>query len=361
MAPDIRALTLVARAPMDTMALTDRINFPRSAAFVLFALCLVGALVLHTVPALLAGLLAFVLTQGLLGALKNWDAQRKLLSHELLAGVIVGVGSLAVLAGASALVAHFTNGESLREFMLTLAETIAQAKQYLPEVVASAIPNSVMELKELVAGTLKEHANAVAGAGTHLLHSLVLTIIGWITGVLAAVSVVAADQEGEQASPAFYQEWCRLWGLLATSFKNVAWAQAKIAGINALLTGIFLLAIMPALGWPIPYSKLLVLATFICGLLPVVGNLISNTLISVLALSVSFPAAVVSLSFLIVSHKAEYFLNARIQGHEIGAKAWELLIMLFSFELLFGPAGMVAAPIIYAFVKADLRRIHWIS
>ncbi len=342
------------------MTLTDRINFSRSAAFVLFALCLVGALVLHTVPALLAGLLAFVLTRGLLGALGRWDAQRKLLSHELLAGVVVGVGSLAVLAGVSALVAHFTNGESLREFMLTLAETIAQAKQYLPEVVASAIPDSVMELKELVSGALKEHANAVAGAGTHLLHSLVLTIIGWITGVLAAVSLAAAYQENEPA-PAFYQEWCRLWSLLATSFKNVAWAQAKIAGINALLTGIFLLALMPALGWPIPYSKLLVLATFICGLLPVVGNLISNTLISVLALSVAFPAAVVSLGFLIVIHKAEYFLNARIQGHEIGAKAWELLIMLFSFELLFGPAGMVAAPIIYAFAKADLRRIRWIS
>lgn len=344
----------------DYITTTDyKFSLPREAAFTLFIFCVIGALALHTVPAVLAGLLSFVLTRGLLSLLRNWDGGRKLISHELLAGVIVGVGSLAVLAGVSGLVAHFLGGESIREFMLTLAETVTQAKQYLPEIVASSIPDSVMELRELISGALKEHANTVAGVGTHVLHSVVLTLIGWITGVLAAVSLVSQVVTSDE--PTFSATWRRLWGQLADSFKNVAWAQTKIAGVNALLTGIFLTVVMPLLGWQVPYAKTLILATFICGLLPVVGNLVSNTLICVLSLSVAFPAAVVALGFLVLSHKLEYFLNARIQGHEIGAKAWELLIALFAFELLFGPAGMVAAPVIYAFAKADLRRVNWIK
>jgi predicted PurR-regulated permease PerM len=35
--------------------------------------------------------------------------------------------------------------------------------------------------------------------------------------------------------------------------------------------------------------------------------------------------------------------------------------VLFAFEIMFGPAGMVAAPVIYAFVKAELKRIRWLN
>jgi len=37
-------------------------------------------------------------------------------------------------------------------------------------------------------------------------------------------------------------------------------------------------------------------------------------------------AAVGSLAFLVVIHKLEYFLNARIVGERIRAKAWEILL-----------------------------------
>jgi predicted PurR-regulated permease PerM len=337
----------------------SKLNLPREAATALFAACILGALFLQTVPALLAGLLAFVLTRGLLQALHRFDVERKLLAHELLAGIIIGVGSLAVLTGLSLLVARFLGGESVRDFMLTLAETVSQAKQYLPSAIADYIPATLMDMRALAANALKEHANVVAGFGSHVLHSTLLTVIGWITGVLAAVSMVRQPNAAEQ--PAFFATWSRLWSQLAAAFKHVAWAQAKIAGINALLTGLFVMVVMPMLGWNLPYAKTLVLATFFCGLLPVVGNLISNSFICILALSVSFPAAVVAVVFLVLVHKLEYFLNARIQGHEIGAAAWELLVVLFVSELLFGPAGMVAAPVIYAFVKADLKRMRWLA
>lgn len=337
-----------------------KFNLQREVATGMFALCVLGALLMHTVPALLAGLLAFVLTRGLLNVLRRWDSQRKLRAHGMLAGVIVGVGSIAVLGGLSVLVARLLDGESLRAFMLTVADTIAQAKHFLPPALAAYVPESVFELRSLAAGALKDHVNEVAGVGSHVLHGLVLTLIGWIAGVMAAVSLAAPKDESVE-QPVFYATWARQWSMLSVSFKNVAWAQAKIAAINALVTAVFLLAVMPLLGWHLPYVKSLILATFVCGLMPVVGNLVSSTLICTMALTVAFPAAVVGGVFLLVSHKLEYFLNARIQGHEIGASAWELLIVLFAFELLFGPAGMVAAPVIYAFAKADLKRARWLA
>lgn len=339
---------------------TYKFNAPREAATIMFASTILLALMLHAVPALLAGLLAFVLTRKLLTTLHARNLQRKLHTHELMAGIIVGMGSLAVLAGFSALVARLLGGESLQAFTLLVADTITQIKQYLPPALAAYIPDSILELREMAAHALKEHVNTVAGLGTTIVHSLFMTLIGWITGVLAAVSMSASPADQPEA-PVFYVTWHRQWSILAQSFKNVAWAQTKIAGINAVVTGIFVIGVMPLMGWSLPYAKTLILATFIFGLLPVVGNLMSNTLICTMALTVCFPAAMVAIAFLIFSHKLEYLLNARIQGHEIGAKSWELLIILFAFERLFGPAGMVAAPVIYAYIKADFKRIGWLK
>jgi len=339
---------------------TYKFNLPRDAATAIFVVCLLLALMLHAVPALLAGLLAFVLTRGLLSILRTRDLYKKLRSHEFIASFVVGLGSIAVLAIISVLVVRLLEGESLRAFSLKVAETITQIKQFLPPALAEYVPQSLFEMRELASDTLKEHVNAVAGIGSGILRSLLLTVIGWITGVLAAVSITVTPTD-ETRHSVFYRTWHRHWSMLATAFKNVAWAQTKIAAINATLTGVYLLAVMPALGWNLPYVKTLILATFLFGLLPVVGNIVSNTLICTIALSVAFPAAVISAVFLLVIHKLEYFLSARIQGHRIGAKVWELLIVLFAFEIMFGPAGMVAAPVIYAFVKAELKRIRWLN
>jgi predicted PurR-regulated permease PerM len=95
--------------------------------------------------------------------------------------------------------------------------------------------------------------------------------------------------------------------------------------------------------------------TFVAGLLPILGNLISNTVIFIVSLSQSLFVAVGSLAYLIVIHKLEYFLNARIIGGHIRARAWEMLIAMLVMEAAFGIAGLIAAPIYYAYVKDELR------
>jgi len=94
-----------------------------------------------------------------------------------------------------------------------------------------------------------------------------------------------------------------------------------------------------------------VAVTFPSGLIPVVGNLLSNTVIVVISLGVSAWVAVASLLFLVVVHKLEYVLNAHIVGVEISAAAWEILTALFVFEAVFGVPGVIVAPIAYAYAK----------
>ena len=91
-------------------------------------------------------------------------------------------------------------------------------------------------------------------------------------------------------------------------------------------------------------------------MLPVVGNLISNTVVFIVSLAHSPAVAVSSLGFLVVIHKLEYFLNARIVGSHINAKAWELLTAMLVMESAFGLAGLVAAPICYAWLKDELTQ-----
>lgn len=324
-------------------------------AQLLVALLLLAALVFHAIPALLAGLLAFTLCRALLKQMRTRLPNVQF--PERLVTVLVGTGALAVLIAGVTGIARALNGENLSDFLLTLAHTLEQSKQYLPASFSADLPNSVVELKQVVADAAKEHAATVASVGSGALHGVILALVGWLVGCLAACR---DDKSASEDSPEFYHTWTTLWANFGSAFSCVAFAQIRVAAVNTVCMGIFLLIVSPLIGWHIPYAKTLVLATFLCGMLPVVGNLISNTLTCLMALTVSLPAAAVSLSFLVLIHKAEYLILSKALGAETNTKVWELLTVLFAGELMFGMPGMVSAPIIYTFVRGELRRHGWL-
>jgi predicted PurR-regulated permease PerM len=142
---------------------------------------------------------------------------------------------------------------------------------------------------------------------------------------------------------------------LSSAFRNIVFAQIKISLLNTAFTSVFLAVVLPLCGIHLPLTKTLIALTFLLGLLPVVGNLMSNTLIFIVGLSLSIWVALAALGYLIVIHKVEYFLNARIVGGQINAKSWELLLAMLIFESAFGLPGVVAGPIYYAYLKSELR------
>lgn len=141
---------------------------------------------------------------------------------------------------------------------------------------------------------------------------------------------------------------------LSEAFRRVVFAQVRISALNTAFTGLYLLVVLPSFGVHLPLTKTMIVLTFLAGLLPVIGNLISNTVIFVISLAHSPVVAAASLGYLVLIHKLEYFLNARIVGSQINAKAWELLSAMLLLESIFGLSGLVAAPICYAWLKDEL-------
>jgi len=146
--------------------------------------------------------------------------------------------------------------------------------------------------------------------------------------------------------PPFKAELVRRIVNFETSFERVFLAQVKISLIDTALTGLYLYLILPLFGVELPFKLTVLVIAFIVGLIPVAGNLISNTIIIILSLGASLYVAVASLVFLVIIHKLEYFLNAKIIGSEIESSAWELLVAMVVFERIFGVGGIIVGALI---------------
>lgn len=134
------------------------------------------------------------------------------------------------------------------------------------------------------------------------------------------------------------------------SFSRVIGAQIIISAINTGLTSVFLI-------WNgFPYTTVIIVLTFLCGLLPIIGNILSNTLIVGVGFTISPRMALVSLIFLMVIHKLEYFLNSKIIGDRIKNPMWLTLIGLILGEKLMGIPGMILAPVVLHYIKVEASR-----
>ena len=136
------------------------------------------------------------------------------------------------------------------------------------------------------------------------------------------------------------------------SFETVMGAQIMIALINTVFTAVFTLVV------DLPYAPLVIGVTFLCGLLPIIGNIISNSVITGIAFTISPQLAISALVFLIVLHKLEYFLNSKIIGERIKNPVWLTLLGLILAERLMGVPGIILAPVILHFIKVESSQVE---
>lgn len=134
------------------------------------------------------------------------------------------------------------------------------------------------------------------------------------------------------------------------SFSRVIGAQIIISFINTGMTAFFLV-------WNhFEYTTVLLVLTFLCGLLPIIGNLISNTLIVGVAFTISPKMALIALTYLVIIHKLEYFLNSKIVGDRIKNPMWLTLLGIVIGEKLMGIPGMILAPVVLHYVKIEASK-----
>lgn len=136
------------------------------------------------------------------------------------------------------------------------------------------------------------------------------------------------------------------------SFAKVMGAQIVISAINTVLTAGFLIVNS------YPYVGLLTTLVFLCGLLPIVGNLMSNAVIVGVGFTLSSRVGVYALVFLVVIHKLEYFLNSKVVGKRINSPMWLTLIGLLVGERFMGIPGMILAPVILHFINVETSAYH---
>jgi predicted PurR-regulated permease PerM len=323
----------------------------RYASYLLMAVGLLLIIVLHLLPALLAGLLVYELVQSmapLMGRRLAGDRARVVVVAGL-GVIVVGLLILLILGAISFFRSELGNPELL--WQQQLMPLVDKARNQLPAALVNHLPDSVDDLRVSALELARRHAGELQLAGKGAVRGFAHIIIGLVLGAIIALSRTRpAHQVGPLAGTL-----SRRCAYLAEAFHNIVFAQIKISLINTMFTAIFLLGVLPLLDIHVPLAKTLVVVTFIVGLLPVIGNLISNTAIAIAGLSVSLGVGVAALVFLILIHKLEYFLNARIVGTQIRARAWELLLAMLLMEAMFGLPGLVAAPIYYAYLKHELE------
>ncbi|ANC05213.1 MULTISPECIES: AI-2E family transporter [Pseudomonas] len=311
------------------------------------------ALPLKLLPSLLAGLLVFELVNMLTPRLQPLIAGQRArwLAVALLGTLVVSTLTL-LIAGAFSFLLHEAEnpGASLDKFM----GLVERARGQLPPFIEGYLPASAAEFKVAIGDWIRSHLSDLQLVGKGMAHMFVTLLIGMILGAIIALQRLPDLSRRKPLAAALFE---RL-SLLVQAFRNIVFAQIKISLLNTAFTGIFLAVVLPLFDVHLPLTKTLIVLTFLLGLLPVIGNLMSNTLITIVGLSLSIWVAAAALGYLIVIHKVEYFLNARIVGGQIRAKSWELLLAMLVFEAAFGLPGVVAGPIYYAYLKSELRRME---
>lgn len=317
-------------------------------AWLLTGTGLLLVLLLHLLPALIAGLVVYELVYVLTRVLRIIRIHRT--RGRLIAVGIIACGVVLLLTVAGAGIVAFVRADNLSTLLNKLADSIDGLRPMLPNFIAEQLPGDVEELRRAAVTWLGPHAGELQHLGAEAGRTLAHILVGLGIGVLASLHDAQPHQPPGRLAAALRGRVIRI----GEAFRRVVFAQTRISAINTVLTALYLFAALPLAGVHLPLSKTVLVITFLVGLLPVAGNLVSNVIIVILSLSVSLPVAIASLVFLVMIHKLEYFLNAHMIGAQVHAHAWELLLAMLVMEAAFGVPGLVAAPIYYAYVKDEL-------
>jgi len=319
------------------------------ASYILSGSALLLMLAKGLLAALFSGLLVYALVHLMAPVLgRRISGQRaRMIAVALLSTLIV-----ATLSGAIWWVVDFFTSDPSRlsRMLEKLADIIESSRAQLPAWLRAHVPTGVDALREMLTHWIREHAMEARVVGEVAGRIIAHVLIGMVIGAMAALYDTTEPKNYKPLAAALHARVVTL----AYAFRQIVFAQVRIAALNALFTGIFLLIVLPLAGIHLPLVKTMITVTFVAGLLPVVGNLISNTVLVVVGLSHSLHTAIAALLFLIAIHKLEYFLNAKIIGGHINARAWELLSAMLVLEAVFGLPGVIAAPVFYAYLKMEL-------
>ncbi|MFA5162315.1 MAG: AI-2E family transporter [Elusimicrobiales bacterium] len=311
-------------------------------SYALMASLLLALVVFHMGHVLLAALFAFMLTGAAFKLLKPY------FSPGMARRIAVAVFFVLLI------VVSFVFLRFVKTTLVTLPTIMARA---LPQVTAIAqtygvdLPfEDVQGLQELIHSKMMGNALAITKMSTSATREIFHIFIGIVAAALFFMSGKAPEYKNNLFDAVRAETNKRIRKFMA-SFEKVFGAQIVISAINTALTALFIYFI------GMPHVIFLATMTFTIGIMPIVGNLVTNTVIVITALGMSLHAALFALVFLVSIHKLEYFLNSRIIGSNIDMPMWQMLMAIFVGDVMLGIPGIMLAPAILHYVKSELQAI----
>ena len=318
---------------------------PRRVSYAVLAATIILAGVLHLGVPLLVVLFSYFALRQLYSL-----TRRKWLALALFIIAVAGVAAAGV---------HFTRTAVLA--LPDVADTSIPSASAWAQKRQIELPFTDFEsFRQVIVGALGEEASYlrnVANVAKATAANLVFSILGIVAAASLSLKTGLDPYRGtHRVKNNLYSICCdqvsRRFRDFYRSFATVMGAQITISLINTALTAIFLLAVR------MPHAPLLIAVTFLCGLVPIVGNLVSNTIIVFVALTMSLKLAISALVFLVVIHKLEYLLNSKIIGDRIRNPVWLTLIALILGERLMGIPGLILAPVVLNYLRVEMLTVE---
>ena len=327
--------------PGNSTRIDDLMSQPARISYVIVVLLLVLVAYLHLGTFLLTSLFGYLALRAFTIRRSKWLS----VTLYLIAVAVIGAGLL-----------YFSN--------LAYRTLPRVAETSIPAMVGFAEKNGI-DLPFTDYASLKSTALDAAREGFAIVSQYAKTaswqLVLLLAGLVVPLSIfmgpgwTARKKEPTESGNLYFavtREISMRFKTLYESFAKVIGAQIVISAVNAVMTAIFLIFNS------YPYAGLLTTLVFLCGLIPIVGNLISNAVVVGVGFTLSSRIGIYALIFLVLIHKLEYFLNSKIVGQRIDSPMWLTLIGLLVGERVMGIPGMILAPVVLHFIRVETSACH---
>ena len=237
------------------------------------------------------------------------------------------------------------------------------AEESIPKLIALAnernidLPfDDISSLETLAKKEVSERFGELTNFAKFATKELVIVLLGLVVAVSIFLNpTLDIDPSMHPVKNNLYTAYCsecaHRFRNFYQSFATVMGAQIIISTINTTFTAIFILSVS------MKHPLVLIGVTFLCGMLPIIGNILSNCVIVAVGFTMSPTMAMAALAFLVLLHKFEYFLNSKIIGDRIRNPVWLTMIGLIVGEKIMGIPGMILAPVILYYIKLELGQV----
>ncbi len=250
-------------------------------------------------------------------------------------------GAIALLLGSMLALEAAAAALAIRRALPLVATIRTDGREYLEGLFEHP---SIVQLRamaglegEALSSALKEHAGEAVKYATGTANLILYLVIGFVLAVIYLFEREEVDRWYAGLAPASVAGTIARWfGYVGDAIAVTVRMQAVVAAVNAVVT----LPVLLLLG--LPHVPLLFLLILITGLLPVVGNIISGTVLCYVAYTSKGAWAVgVFLAVTFILHKIEsYWLNPRLSAEHVKLPGLVLVVSLLLFEQALGFVGL---------------------